>query len=474
MEPAAPSRGLHRGASPTGFERPFSHDELFYSTTDDKGIITAGNETFARVAAYELDVMVGRPHNLIRHPDMPRGAFRLLWDYLDAGRPVAAYVKNLAADGGHYWVLAYVAPIDGGFLSIRLKPGTAYFDAAHAVYEQLRAFERELEHDVARRKELIVASRDRLLGMLADAGFESYDAFMQAALPAEVAHRAEHMREAGHSTSPPRLEPWARRILADCDEACSQLTAVSARLSGWAGVTEQLRAHGATMAEVADDIELFSLNAQIAATRLGGEGAALLAVAGLLSRQAAELRPAVEAQVVELDRAARLLGGVGSVSFAAAVSRLQLDMLRSFVISASARGGHDVDEHLQLLATALETGARGLVDVIDELQELLASIDASTTQVRRGMDRLRALEVNGRIESTRVDGTGNLGAMFSEIGDHVRAATGALEAIDVAAITGTEAAHRVLDVVQELGALVGDHANVAAHADDADLMQLAA
>src|SRR5664279_2239091 len=88
---------------PTGEEGLIGQDELFFSTTDRRGVIRAGNSVFVRVSHYSLEELIGSPHSLVRHPDMPAGAYRLMWDRLLAGRPMGAYVKNLAKDGSHYW-----------------------------------------------------------------------------------------------------------------------------------------------------------------------------------------------------------------------------------------------------------------------------------------------------------------------------------------------------------------------------------
>lgn len=442
--------------APTGRERRFDLDELFFSTTDAKGIITSGNSVFARVSAYELEDMVGRPHNLIRHPDMPRGAFKLVWEYLQAGRPVAAYVVNLAADGGHYWVLAYLAPIDGGYLSIRLKPDSLYFDAARRIYEELRAFEREHERDLARRKDVIAASRDRLVELLAEEGFDSYDAFMQAALPAEVAHRSAQLAVSAKpgegGVAGRRLEPQARRILGDCARAEQQVEAFAAQLRSWSSATEQLQRHGAMMRDVSSDIELFSLNAQIASTRLGDAGRTLLAVAGLLTAASLQLRPAIEEQVERIAEAAGLLGGAGALSFAAAVSRLQLDVLATFV-GSDVEGDGRIDD-TRLLGAALQTGVMQLAEQVEALDVVLARVELATSRVRTGMAHLRALEVNGRIESARVEHASALGAMFVEIGGQVRAAAAALAAIDGGAVADTSAVHHVLRTVRGINECV--------------------
>lgn len=81
--------------------------------TDRKGIIVSGNDVFSRIAAYEESEMVGKPHSLIRHPEMPRCVFKLLWDIIARGEAIAAYVKNRASTGEPYWVMATVVPCLG-------------------------------------------------------------------------------------------------------------------------------------------------------------------------------------------------------------------------------------------------------------------------------------------------------------------------------------------------------------------------
>src|SRR5690606_3228607 len=105
------------------------------------GIITCCNEDFLRVGAYPAEELLGEPHNTIRHPHMPRSVFKLLSDYLLAGKSIGAYVKNLAKTGEYYWVYALAAPIDDGFLSIRLKPTSGIFDKIPALYSKLLEIE---------------------------------------------------------------------------------------------------------------------------------------------------------------------------------------------------------------------------------------------------------------------------------------------------------------------------------------------
>jgi PAS domain S-box-containing protein len=103
-------------------EAMFQISEAFYSRTDKRGVIQSGNDVFQRVAGYEWDDLIGAPHKLIRHPDMPKGVFQLMWDRIKEGKPTGAYVKNRRICGRFYWVFALIAPTEDGYISTRIKP----------------------------------------------------------------------------------------------------------------------------------------------------------------------------------------------------------------------------------------------------------------------------------------------------------------------------------------------------------------
>lgn len=166
-------------------------DELFFSTTDRKGVIEQANSVFVRISRYSWDDLIGAPHNIIRHPDMPGGAFLALWSMLLDGQPSCAYVHNLAADGTTYTVFATMTPLADGFLSVRSRCSTALVGAANAIYDAVRPVEfltREAgqsAHDAA------VAGAREMQQRLSGEGFAGYPEFVKAALPAEVEARAE-------------------------------------------------------------------------------------------------------------------------------------------------------------------------------------------------------------------------------------------------------------------------------------------
>ena len=100
--------------APTGVERTFDEEEIIVSKTDGRGLITCANDVFLRVSGYSEEEILGQPHNLIRHPAMPQGVFRVLWKTVQAGDEIFAFVINQSKNSDHYWVLAHVTPTFDG------------------------------------------------------------------------------------------------------------------------------------------------------------------------------------------------------------------------------------------------------------------------------------------------------------------------------------------------------------------------
>lgn len=126
-----------------GREVEFGSDEQLVSTTDLRGVITYANDHFCRVAGYTREELIGKPHSMVRHADMPKAAFGDLWSHLKAGQAWRGLVKNRCKDGSYYWVDAYVTPLYengkiSGFQSVRCRPQPEHKAIAIELYAKLR------------------------------------------------------------------------------------------------------------------------------------------------------------------------------------------------------------------------------------------------------------------------------------------------------------------------------------------------
>ena len=163
-------------------EMTFGVDELIYSRTDERGVIVSGNPVFQRMCGIDWPQLIGAPHRLIRHPEMPKGFFHLFWSLLKQGEPAVGYARNRHANGNYYWVLAAAIPCEGGYFSIRMRPHGALFDAIRGEYATLVARERSEGLTPE-------ASAEVLLGALSRLGYATYDAFAADALAREIRQR---------------------------------------------------------------------------------------------------------------------------------------------------------------------------------------------------------------------------------------------------------------------------------------------
>lgn len=138
--------GTSRLVYATDIEVPFPDGHLIVSRTDLGGIITHANDAFVLMSGYDRAELIGAPHHILRHPDMPKVAFKGLWDDIEAGKKWHGYVKNLRKDGAYYWVYATAVPNvrNGqivGYTSVRRKPSRTRINELIPLYAQWLAQE---------------------------------------------------------------------------------------------------------------------------------------------------------------------------------------------------------------------------------------------------------------------------------------------------------------------------------------------
>ncbi|MGF1605008.1 MAG: PAS domain-containing protein [Rhodothalassiaceae bacterium] len=168
-----------RQPTPIKEELFFDTDEIIVSKTDATGKIRYANDVFCRLAEMPTEQLIGQPHSVIRHPDMPRAIFRLLWESIQAGRELFAYIKNISATGRYYWVIAHVTPSMSpagellGYHSNRRKPSPGAIREIETWYQELRF----LETAAPDRKQGLEASWEAFNDRITKSG-KTYDEFI--------------------------------------------------------------------------------------------------------------------------------------------------------------------------------------------------------------------------------------------------------------------------------------------------------
>lgn len=233
---------------PSRGEAPFSLEEVFFSRTDDRGIIKAGNAVFNRVAHYDWDELRGAPHKMIRHPDMPKGVFWLLWDTLKSGKSIGTYVKNQSKDGLYYWVFAVVTPCEGGYLSARIKPTSPMLATIETVYADLR--KAEANENLSPEDSAV-----RLLAKLADLGFDEYEKFATHALSEELMARDIGL---GHAPDP-KIKKF-RSMLKNAEELTEETEALVQEFEAMRTIPHNLRVIASRIEPAGGPVTVLSQN----------------------------------------------------------------------------------------------------------------------------------------------------------------------------------------------------------------------
>ena len=164
--------------TPTSVEKVMREDDFIVSKTDLTGRITYGNRIFIEFSGYTEKELIGTQHNIIRHPDMPRGVFKFLWDTIQAKDECFAYVKNMAKDGSYYWVFANITPnFDKsgnvtGYFSVRRKPSPEAVKTVSGLYRAMLDIEQK-----AGARDACAASLAHLTKLLSEKGM-SYAEFI--------------------------------------------------------------------------------------------------------------------------------------------------------------------------------------------------------------------------------------------------------------------------------------------------------
>jgi PAS domain S-box-containing protein len=350
-------------------EVPFGAGEVFYSRTDARGVIASGNEIFQRVSGYGWEQLSGAPHRIVRHPQMPRGVFHLLWQRIQAGRITGAYVRNRSRDGRHYWVFAVVSPIDGGYLSVRIKPTSRLLQSVASEYAALLAKE-EGGLDPA-------ASADLLVERIRALGHAGYDDFMAAALAGELL--APQRIAARHPS--PKLRP-----VADTVAALRDMLAEEHRL---------LHAFG--------EVREIPMNLHILASRIEAFGGPVATLAENYRLMAAEIAQRLDAEVGKVDAlGARMMEAAALALLRVGVSQVQAEVVDQTLSEPDRPGASDADAEVALLEALAHRYAAEADDSLADLCRFATRLSAWCDELKRLMLGLDSIRVLCRVEAGRL------------------------------------------------------------------------
>lgn len=353
-------------------EVPFGFDEIFFSRTDGRGIIRAGNSVFRRVSGYDPAQLIGAPHRIVRHPVMPKAVFQLLWDRLKDGRATGAYVCNRASDGRAYWVFAIVVPIPDGYLSVRIKPGSESFAQARLLYADLL--------DAEARGLSPSEGAAELRRRLAKAGFPSYESFQAQALAAEAAHRAGSIG---------RPQP---------DHAPAIRAALAAD-----GIESEL----GSMRRIFREAVRIALNLRIHASQLGHLGRALSAIADNYALLCNTMAVWIDHRMAETADFNDLVRSASASLFLMNATALLDEMSDTFAGDRETGLGDPEAERAQLAGVAADYRARAGACRMRAAGDAV-TLESHLVEMRHHVTGLDAIRMLCRVESNRqgrTDGT---------------------------------------------------------------------
>lgn len=336
--------------------------------------------------------MIDQPHNIVRHPDMPRAVFYILWDRIRAGMPVGAYVKNRAKGGGYYWVFAVVTPVEGGYLSVRLKPSSRLFAAGSTLYASIRR--NEGSNSAVKPAE----SAAELVNGLRANGFRDYSAFMTAALSHEMRARTAALGR----------EPWpALDHFEKLVESADRLLTTTDRMLGMISTFSYTPA-----------------NLRIQASRMGEEGRAIAEI----SSNYGHISSAIVQNLEELETASReVFSVVNEGLFLTCTARLQEEMANLFDREVR-DGGAALDGEALLLRQQTEEYKKHATEKFELIKRRIGHFFELTKEMKRLLSGLVAVRVMGKVESVKMSG-GNFPDLINDLEQGQQTLTSGLEEI---------------------------------------------
>ena len=349
---------------------------LFFSTTDRRGVIDSVNQTFIELSKYSRSELIGAPHNIIRHPGMPAGAFRVMWERLLSGRPMVAYVHNVSRDGHEYRTLATVTALGDRFLSVRCPVSRPdLWDSVMGLYAKVRSQELALRSAGASRHEVGLHGARALLSGLFEMGFLDYDDVIATLLPAEL-----DARRASISIVLPEVPPGhylhqlvaaLHTLVAASDSVLPVAEAAHSLASTLRTAARQSRAVALSLGQASQAALSAALENQDAVRTLVTSARAVQVIAHKLEGELEDISGLLQAACDSADQ----------VNVAISLASLHADAMAGFV-SEAAEGSLGSQEHASIadLCLAIELSS---ADVAAQQAKALAALRELVARLER-------------------------------------------------------------------------------------------
>lgn len=371
LDPSLSSQARSAGATSSG-EIPFSDNSLLYARTDDRGLITEGNDGFQKLSGYDWSELQGQPHKLLRHPDMPKGVFQLFWDTLNEGKQAAIYVKNKVKGGRFYWTFLVAWPVAGGFMSLRVKPHSDLFAKTKDIYAQMLAQENEGMN--AKR------SADLFSEKLRELEYSCYSTYISDALAFEIS-------------------AWCRNSDLPEEQSITRFMTMSKTLV-------DIRHETADLMESFKAIRAVPMNMRIIASRLENSGGPISAISvnygSMLDEMATWVKEFIEG---ENSTYGRISLAVMEGQFLAALSYLQSQFAHELTQAVTGGDGQGLDQ------TAFEQDAekskRAALDALKRVEIEVARLSRSVLDMKRYVTGLSSTRMMCKIESATLNQSGD-------------------------------------------------------------------
>ena len=364
---------------------PFETSQMFYSRTDKRGIIKAGNSVFQTISGFEWAQLLGAPHRIVRNYDTPRAIFRVMWGLIEGNSVAVAYVRNKTADGRGYWVLAMVLPTADGYLSIRIKPTSPLFAHIKDIYRGLSAAEQGESLNVE-------DSEIRLLGDLSALGYPSYEAFHKTALLVEFRARSSAM------------SPKLKGYFSDIDRIKKGLQAIQSAQVDLLAAVESLR-----------DLPT---NMRIVASRLEPSGGPLSAMSDIYNSTSSVLfQEITDFALGQTSISKRMDEAFEKACFFKAVTLLVEEVMAKTVQDDLQAHGVDQSVEMSFLGGVLAQYGAIERETLQIAERLAQDLNRAAYDLRRSMLGLDTIRVMGLVESGRLGSEGSrIGATMEQIG----------------------------------------------------------